>query len=140
MAARSVKDLKLNGRKAFVRVDFNVPIKNGQITDDTRIRASLPTIRYVVEQGGTAILASHLGRPKGKPNPEYCLRPVAARLAELVGKPVQFAEDCIGEPARQAIANAGNNGIVLLENLRFHAEEEKNDPAFAKELASLADV
>ena len=140
MAARSVKDLKLNGRKAFVRVDFNVPIKNGQITDDTRIRASLPTIRYVVEQGGTAILASHLGRPKGKPNPEYSLRPIAARLAELVGKPVQFAEDCIGEPARQAIANAGNNGIVLLENLRFHAEEEKNDPMFAKELASLADV
>jgi phosphoglycerate kinase len=135
-----VKDLALKGKKAFVRVDFNVPIKNGQITDDTRIRASLPTIRYVIEQGATAILASHLGRPKGKPNPEYSLRPVAARLAELVGRPVEFAEDCIGEPAKQAIAKAGNNGLVLLENLRFHAEEEKNDPAFAKELAALADV
>jgi len=135
-----VKDLALKGKKAFVRVDFNVPIKNGQITDDTRIRASLPTIRYVLEQGATAILASHLGRPKGKPNPEYSLRPIASRLAELVGRPVEFAEDCIGEPAKQAIEKAGNNGLVLLENLRFHAEEEKNDPAFAKELASLADV
>jgi len=135
-----VKDLALKGKKAFVRVDFNVPIKNGQITDDTRIRASLPTIRYVLEQGATAILASHLGRPKGKPNPEYSLRPIASRLAELVGRPVEFAEDCIGEPAKQAIGKAGNNGLVLLENLRFHAEEEKNDPAFAKELASLADV
>jgi phosphoglycerate kinase len=135
-----VKDLALKGRKAFIRVDFNVPIKNGQITDDTRIRASLPTIQYVLDQGATAILASHLGRPKGKPNPEYSLRPVASRLSELVGRPVQFAEDCIGEPAKQAIAKAGENGLVLLENLRFHAEEEKNDPAFAKELASLADV
>jgi phosphoglycerate kinase len=135
-----VKDLALKGKKAFVRVDFNVPIKNGQITDDTRIRASLPTIRYVLEQGATAILASHLGRPKGKPNPEYSLRPIASRLAELVGRPVEFAEDCIGEPAKQAIEKAGNNGLVLLENLRFHAEEEKNDPAFAQELASLADV
>ena len=135
-----MKDLALKGKKAFVRVDFNVPIKNGQITDDTRIRASLPTIRYVLEQGATAILASHLGRPKGKPNPEYSLRPIASRLAELVGRPVEFAEDCIGEPAKQAIEKAGNNGLVLLENLRFHAEEEKNDPAFAKELASLADV
>ena len=135
-----MKDLALKGKKAFVRVDFNVPIKNGQITDDTRIRASLPTIRYVLEQGATAILASHLGRPKGKPNPEYSLRPIASRLAELVGRPVEFAEDCIGEPAKQAIGKAGNNGLVLLENLRFHAEEEKNDPAFAKELASLADV
>ncbi len=135
-----MKDLALKGKKAFVRVDFNVPIKNGQITDDTRIRASLPTIRYVLEQGATAILASHLGRPKGKPNPEYSLRPIASRLAELVGRPVAFAEDCIGEPAKQAIGKAGNNGLVLLENLRFHADEEKNDPAFAKELASLADV
>ena len=140
MAARSVTELALAGKKAFIRVDFNVPIKNGQITDDTRIRASLPTIRYVVEQGGTAILASHLGRPKGKPNPEYSLRPVAARLAELVGRPVLFADDCVGEPARQAIAKAGAGGVVLLENLRFHTEEEKDDAAFAKELAALADV
>jgi phosphoglycerate kinase len=140
VAARSVKDLPLAGKKVFVRVDFNVPIKNGQIGDDTRIRASLPTIRYVVEQGGTAILASHLGRPKGKPNPEYSLKPVAGRLAELVGTPVVFADDCVGDAAKQAIAKAGPGGIVLLENLRFHGEEEKNDPAFAKELAALADV
>ena len=120
MAFRSVTDLALAGKKAFIRVDFNVPIKNGQITDDTRIRASLPTIRYVVDQGATAILASHLGRPKGKPNPDYSLRPVAARLAELVGRPVEFAEDCMSEPARQAIAKATPNGIVLLYNLRFH--------------------
>jgi phosphoglycerate kinase len=140
LAAPSVKDLKLSGRKAFIRVDFNVPIKEGRISEDTRIRASLPTIRYALEQGATVILASHLGRPKGKPNPDYSLRPVAARLAELIGRPVEFAEDCIGEPAARAIAKAGAGGVVLLENLRFHAEEEKNDAAFAKELAALADV
>jgi phosphoglycerate kinase len=140
LAAPSVKDLKLSGKKAFIRVDFNVPIKEGRISEDTRIRASLPTIRYALDQGATVILASHLGRPKGNPNPEYSLRPVAARLAELMGRPVEFAEDCIGEPAARAIARAGAGGVVLLENLRFHAEEEKNDAAFAKELAALADV
>ncbi|HEY7501569.1 MAG TPA: phosphoglycerate kinase [Vicinamibacterales bacterium] len=140
MAARSITDLDLTGKKAFVRVDFNVPIKDGRITDDTRIRASLPTIQKALEKGATVILASHLGRPKGKPSPEFSLRPVAARLAELVGRPVEFAEDSIGEPARRAIDKAGKGGIVLLENLRFHAEEEKNDPAFAKALADLADV
>jgi phosphoglycerate kinase len=138
--ARSVKDLKLAGKKAFIRVDFNVPIKEGKIGDDTRIRASLPTIRYALDQGATVILASHLGRPKGKPNPEYSLRPIAARLSELVGRPVEFADDSIGEAARSAIAKAGPGGVVLLENLRFHAEEEKNDAGFAKELAALADV
>jgi phosphoglycerate kinase len=140
VAARSVTDLDLAGKKAFIRVDFNVPIKDGRITEDTRIRASLPTIRYALEQGATVILASHLGRPKGKPNPEYSLRPVAVRLAELLGRPVEFAEDCIGEPAQQAILTAGKGGVILLENLRFHAEEEKNDSGFAKELAGLADV
>jgi len=138
--ARSVKDLKLAGKKAFIRVDFNVPIKEGKIGDDTRIRASLPTIRYALDQGATVILASHLGRPKGKPNPEYSLRPVAARLSELVGRPVEFADDSIGDAARSAIEKAGPGGIVLLENLRFHGEEEKNDAGFARELASLADV
>ena len=138
--ARSVKDLDLAGKKAFIRVDFNVPIKNGTITDDTRIEASLPTIRYALEQGATVILASHLGRPKGKPNPEYSLKPVAARVSELLNRPVEFAEDCIGEPARRAIKRAGPGGVVLLENLRFHPGEEKNDSAFAKELAALADV
>ena len=140
MPLRTIKDLRLDGRKAFVRVDFNVPLKGGVITEDTRIQASLPTIRYALEKGATVILASHLGRPKGKPNPEYSLKPVAARVSELLGRPVEFASDCIGAPAQQAIGKAGNGGVVLLENLRFHAEEEKNDPGFAKELAALGDV
>src|SRR4051794_23528492 len=123
-----------------MRVDFNVPIKNGAIKDDTRIRSSLPSIRYALEKGATVVLCSHLGRPKGKPNPEYSLKPVAARLSELLGKPVQFADDCIGPAATQVIEQAGANGVVLLENLRFHAEEEQNDPEFAKQLAALADV
>jgi phosphoglycerate kinase len=138
---RSVKDLDLSGKKVFVRVDFNVPIKNGTIGDDTRIRSSLPTIRYAIEQGATVILASHLGRPKGKRNPEFSLRPIAAHLAELLGRPVEFAGDCIGDAAATAIAIAQRDGhVVLLENLRFHPEEEQNDSAFAKELAQLADV
>ncbi len=139
--ARSITDLDLNGKRVFVRVDFNVPIKNGAITDDTRIRASLPTIKYALDHGAVVILASHLGRPKGKPNPEYSLKPVAGRLSELLGRPVEFAEDCVGEPARAAIDRAAKGSkVVLLENLRFHGEEEKNDSGFAKELASLADV
>ena len=141
MARRSIKDLTLDGRRVLIRVDFNVPIKNGVIKDDTRIRASLPTIEYAIAHGAArVILCSHLGRPKGKPNPEYSLRPVATRLAELIGRPVTFADDCVGEAAKTAVENAGPGGVVLLENLRFHPEEEKNDPAFAKELASLADV
>ncbi len=139
--ARSIKDLDLSGTRAFIRVDFNVPIKNGAITDDTRIRASLPTIKYALDKGATVILASHLGRPKGKPNPEFSLKPVASRLSELLGRPVEFAEDCIGPPAQAGIDRASKGSkVVLLENLRFHPEEEKNDPGFAKELASLADV
>ena len=140
MNAKSIEDLDLKGKKVFVRVDFNVPIKNGAITEDTRIRASLPTIKRALEKGATVILASHLGRPKGKPNPECSLQPVAARLSELVGRPVTFAEDAVGDAAKRAIDKAGPGGLVLLENLRFHAEEEKNDAAFARELASLADV
>jgi len=140
MAKLSVRDLDVRGKRVFIRVDFNVPLKGGVIKDDTRVRASLPTIRYVLDQGGTAICASHLGRPKGGPDPEMSLRPVATRLAELLGRPVVFAEDCIGPAAEAAVASAGPNGVVLLENLRFHKEEEKNDPAFAKSLASLADL
>src|SRR3954470_11255760 len=137
----SVRDLDLSGKRVFVRVDFNVPIKNGAIGDDTRIRASLPTIRYALDKGATVILASHLGRPKGKPVPEYSLAPVVPRLSELLGRKVVFASDCIGEPARAAVAEAqAGDKVVLLENLRFHPQEEKNDPAFAGELAALADV
>ncbi|HMC75860.1 MAG TPA: phosphoglycerate kinase [Vicinamibacterales bacterium] len=138
---RSITDLKLQGRRVLVRVDFNVPIKNGTIGDDTRVRSSLPTIQYALEHGAkTVILCSHLGRPKGKPDPQYSLKPVAEHLASLLKRPVVFAEDCVGDAAKKAVESAPDGGVVLLENLRFHPEEEKNDPAFAAQLAALADV
>jgi len=141
MAKRTIRDLNLKGRRVFIRVDFNVPLKGGVIGEDTRIRESLPTIKYALEAGaGCVILASHLGRPKGKPNPEMSLRPVAARTGELLGRAVAFADDCVGPAAEGAVRNAPTGGVVLLENLRFHAEEEKNDPQFAKGLAALCDV
>src|SRR5437867_5656720 len=141
MAKKSIKQLNLTDRRVFVRVDFNVPLKGGVIGDDTRIRETLPTIRYALEQRArVVVLASHLGRPKGKPNPEMSLAPVAKRLGELLEQPVNFAEDCVGPPAERAVKDAPRGGVVLLENLRFHPEEEKNDSRFAKQLAALADV
>ncbi len=140
MPKLSVKDLDLAGKRVFIRVDFNVPLAPGgqEITSDKRIKASLPTIEYCLEKGAGLILASHLGRPKGKPNPEMSLKPVAARLAELLKRPVKMAPDCVG-PDVEAMKPAPGE-VLLLENLRFHSEEEKNVPEFAQQLAALCDV
>lgn len=136
---RALPPAALRGRRVFIRVDFNVPIEHGQITDDTRIRAALPTIRYALEHGATVVLASHLGRPNGSPSPAFSLRPIAAHLEELLGVPLTFVADCVGPDATAAVAEHPG-GVILLENLRFHAGEENNDPAFAAELGALADV
>ncbi len=140
MALMTVRDIDVKGKRAFVRVDFNVPIENGVITDDTRIKAALPTIQYLIENGAIAVLASHLGRPKGKRNDEFSLAPVAERLRNLLDKPVDFASDCIGEAVEKLVASQKPGSVVLLENLRFYNEEEKNDPEFARKLARLGDI
>jgi len=141
MNKKTLVDFNLENKRVLVREDLNVPLdENQNITDDTRIRAALPTINYLIEKGAKVIIVSHLGRPKGKVNPKYSLAPVVKRLSELLGKDVAFAEDCIGEVAEKAVANMKAGDVLLLENVRFHAEEEKNDPEFAKQLASLADI
>jgi len=136
----SLSDIDVTHRRVFMRVDFNVPLRDGVITDDTRIEAALPSMRYVLDRNGRLILASHLGRPKGAPEAKYSLKPVAVRLQELLGKPVQFANDCVGPEAEALAKNLKDGEVLLLENLRFHAEEEKNEPGFAKKLAALCDV
>ena len=140
MPKLSIKDLDLKGKRVLIRVDFNVPIKDGKVADDTRIRSSLPTINCAVEQGARVILASHLGRPKGERVAKYSLRPVADHLSQLLGKPVAFAEDCIGDAVRTKTESMQDGDILLLENLRFHKEEEKNEDSFASELGALCDV
>src|SRR5215471_19200033 len=140
MTKLSIRDLDLKGKRLFIRVDFNVPIKDGRVDDDTRIRAAIPTIKYATEHGARVILASHLGRPKGERVDKYSLRPVAEHLAQLLKKPVAFADDCVGASAEEKVAQLKDGDILLLENLRFHPEEEKNDESSARQLASLCDV
>ena len=138
---KSVEDIDVAGKKVIVRCDFNVPQDDtGRITDDKRIVASLQTIKYLLDKNAAVILCSHLGRPKGQVNPKYSLKPVAERLSELLGKNVKLADDVIGESAKSLAAALKPGEVMLLENVRFHKEEEKNDPAFAKELASMAEI
>jgi len=136
MAKLTIQDLDLKGKRVFVRVDFNVPIKDGRVTDDLRIREALPTVRYGMEKGAVLVLASHLGRPKGKRKPEFSLAPVAGRLSELLGKQAKFIPDCIGPEVEKAVQGAGPGDVILLENLRFYPEEEANDAEFARKLAA----
>ncbi|KYC72943.1 phosphoglycerate kinase [Heyndrickxia coagulans] len=140
MNKKSIKDVELQGKRVFCRVDFNVPLKDGNVTDDTRIRAALPTIKYLVENGAKVILASHLGRPKGQVVEELRLTPVAKRLSELLGKDVKKANEAYGESVKAEISKMNNGDILLLENVRFYPGEEKNDPELAKEFASLAEL
>jgi len=135
----TINDLDLRGKRVFIRADFNVPLKDGTVTDDTRIRETLPTLRLAIQKGGRLVLASHLGRPKGGPDKKYSLAPVAKKLEELMERPVAFAEDCVGANAEAKSRELAEGGILLLENVRFHPEEEKNEEAFSKQLANLCD-
>src|SRR5450755_3025462 len=139
MAKLTINDLELRGKRVFVRVDFNVPLKDGVVTDDTRIRETIPTLRLAIEKGARVVLASHLGRPKGGPDPKFSLWPAAKKLEELLGQPVAFAKDCVGPGAERQSKALRDGEVLLLENVRFHPEEEKNDEAFSKELAALCD-
>jgi len=136
----SVRDLDLSGKRVFVRVDFNVPVEAGRVADDLRIRASLPTVGLILNRGGRPVLASHLGRPRATPNKDFSLLPVAQRLGSLLELPVRFAPDCVGPDAEKASGALASGEVLLLENLRFHPGEEKNDPHFAAQLARLADA
>jgi phosphoglycerate kinase len=140
MPKKTLRDVDVRGRRVLVRVDFNVPLDEGTVGDDTRIRAALPTIRHLVDAGAIVVLCSHLGRPKGKPDAAFGLAPVAERLAQLLDRPVQTASDCVGARVKDQVGAMRPGDVLLLENLRFHAEEEANDPAFSRELASLADL
>ncbi len=135
----TIQDLDLRGKRVFIRCDFNVPLKDGVVTDDTRIRETLPTLKLAIEKGGKLVLASHLGRPKGGPDPKYSLKPAAKKLEELLGKPVAFAADCVGADAEAKSKALKDGDVLVLENVRFHPEEEKNDEAFSKQLAALCD-
>ncbi len=135
----SIRDLELAGKRVFVRVDFNVPLEHGRVGDDTRIRETLPTVKLARERGARLVLASHLGRPKGKPDPKYSLRPVAGRLADLLSVPVEFATDCVGAEPESKSRALGNGSVLLLENVRYYREEEANDEAFSRQLAALCD-
>jgi phosphoglycerate kinase len=137
---KSVRDIDVRGKRVLVRVDYNVPIKEGKVGDDTRIRAAMPTLQYLLDQQAAVILCSHLGRPKGGPEPKYSLRPVAGHLSSLLGQTVAFAEDCIGPEVEHAAAALRPGQVMLLENTRFHPGEEKNDPEMARQLAALADI
>lgn len=140
MHKKTIKDIEVKGKRALVRVDFNVPMEGGQVTDDRRIRAALPTLNYLLEQGAGLILMSHLGRPKGGPDPKYSMGPVAAKLQELLGRPVKKLDDCVGPDVEAACKAMQPGEVILLENTRFYKEEEKNDPAFAAKLAALGEV
>lgn len=140
MALKTVRDVDLSGKRVLVRVDYNVPLKEGRVSDATRIEASLPTLKYIIDQGGSLVLMSHLGRPKGKPNPEMSLKPVADKLSDMIGRPVDFADDCVGDEVVERSKKLESGQILMVENVRFHGEETDNDADFASRLAKLGDV